>query len=154
VRYLAHLLTIVAIASISSSIAGAASIIESLDPDFNYELKFSSMPEPMPEVVHSRVERETSRRLFWIIPLPPRNVEWEFELVATPSWIATLRKEFKPANWEQLEKRERLPEWFSPGPEVFSVWYLPGTSGIHAAHLFIERAPRDPSRVHVFIRRH
>ncbi len=72
------------------------------------------MPEPKPEVVHSRVERETGRRLLWIIPLPPVNAEWEFELVATPSWVEALREGFKPEAWEQREPRGGLPEWFSP----------------------------------------
>ena len=134
--------------------ARASVVTESLDPVVNYELKFGSMPEPKPEVVHSRVERETDRRLFWIFPLRPVNREWEFELIAAPSWVEVLRKNFQPENWEQLEPRSGLPDWFAPSPEAFSLWYLPGTSGIHSVHLFIERERADPDRVRVFIRRH
>ena len=134
--------------------AGASEVTESLDASFNYELKFASMPEPKPEVLHSRVERETGRRFLWILPLPPRNLEWEFELVAVPSWVEVLKRDFLPTDWDKVEHRGGLPDWFSPGPETFSAWYLLGTSGIHAAHLFIEREPEDPNRIRVFIRRH
>jgi hypothetical protein len=153
-RHRASILTIIALVSPGQPEATASTVTESLDADHNYELTFASMPEPKPEVIHSRVERETDRRLLWILPLPPTNLEWEFELVAAPSWIEVLRQDFLPEDWGRLEPRSGLPDWFLPTPEAFSAWYLPSTSGIHASHLFIERAPKDPQRVRVFIRRH
>jgi len=129
-------------------------VIESFDADFNYELKFSDMPEPRPEVAHSRVERLVGRRLLWIVPLPPTNLEWEFELVAAPSWVEVLKRDFLPEEWGTVEPREGLPDWFSPNGDEFEAWYLLGTSGVHSAHLFIEREPKDPDRVRVFVRRH
>jgi hypothetical protein len=153
-RYRVLFFTIAAVCSIGAPDVGASVVTDSLDPDFNYELKFGSMPAPKPEVIHSRVERETERRLFWIFPLPPTNREWEFELLAAPSWVEVLRKDFLPENWNALERRSGLPGWFLPSPEAFGVWYLPGTSGIHSAHIFIELEPADPDRVRVFIRRH
>jgi hypothetical protein len=153
-RCKASFLTIVALISIGQPEARASVVTESLDADFNYELKFGAMPEPKPAVVHSRVERETGRRLLWVFPLSPRNLEWEFELVAAPSWVEVLKRDFLAEDWNEVEPRGGLPDWFSPTPEGFSVWYLPSTSGIHGSHLFIERKPEDPQRVRVFIRRH
>jgi hypothetical protein len=152
--YRALFFAIIGLISIGYSEARASVVTDSLDANFNYELKFASMPEPKPEVVHSRVERETDRRLFWIFPLPPRNLEWEFELVATPSWIEVLKRDFLPDDWSQLEPRRGLPDWFLPTPEAFGVWYLPSTSGSHGSHLFVEREPKDSQRVRMFIRRH
>src|SRR5262245_22678449 len=153
-RNRAPILTLIGLILMGQPGAKASTVTESLDADYNYELKFASMPEPKAEVIHSRVERETNRRLLWIFPLSPTNLEWEFELVAAPNWVEVLRRDFLPEDWNQLEPRGGLPDWFLPTPEAFSAWYLPSTSGIHASHLFIERAPNDPLRVRVFVRRH
>src|SRR5262245_15223038 len=111
------------------------------------------MPSPRPEVVHSRVEREDPV-LFFGLPLPARNGEWEFELVATRSWVEVLRRDFVQIDWNEITDRPSIPSWFTPDSERFTAWSLPGTSGIPSVHLFVERDPPDPNRVLVFIRRH
>src|SRR5436309_2366573 len=132
--------------------ACSSSVTESVDPEANYRWKFDDMPQPRAEVVHSRVEREQVQ--FAGLELRPRNQEWEFELLAAPNWVDVLRRNFLPLAWDKITYRPRIPSWFSPDPEHFTAWYLEGTSGIHSAHLFIEMAPADPQRVHIFIRRH
>jgi hypothetical protein len=131
----------------------SAAVTQSLDPEVNYALKFSEMPLPRAEVIHSRVEREDSG-WFLVFRLPPRNREWEFELVATPAWIEVLRKDFTPIDWSAVKLRSDLPPWFAPAPSAFSAFYLEGMSGLPAAHLFVESTPADPDRVRLFICRH
>ena len=126
--------------------------IESLDPDVNYALKFSEMPLPRAEVIHSRVEREHTVSMG--LHRAPRNGEWEFELVATRSWVETLRTYFTPITWEEVELRPDLPPWFSPDPQRFLAFNREGTSGITAAQLFIETAPEHQDRVRLFVCRH
>jgi hypothetical protein len=134
-------------------VACSTTVRESFDSDLNYRWKFEAMPEPRPEIVHSRVEREDPV-VFLGFPLSSRNREWEFELIAAPSWGEVLQRGFAPTDWAQIVYRPGIPDWFSPDPEHFSAWYLQGSSGVHSAHLFIERFSRDPSRVRVFVRRH
>src|SRR4030095_16942961 len=119
-KYQALCLTVIGLMSIEHPEACASVVTDSVDAKYNYELKFAAMPEPKPEVVHSRVERETDRHFLWIFPLAPRNLEWEFELVAAPSWIEVLKQGFLPDDWSQLEPRSGLPNWFLPTPEAFS----------------------------------
>lgn len=123
------------------------------DPETNYAWTFAEMPAPKPEIVHSRVERQDPVVFFGFV-LPPRNGEWEFELVADRSWIDALRKGFLQIPWADIRSRPNIPPWFSPDPVSFMVSYLPDGSGRPAVHLFIEKEPLDPDRIRVFIRRH
>ena len=131
----------------------STTVTESLDPEVNYALKFSEMPRPRATVVHSRVEREQPVFL-WLFPSEVRNGEWEFELIATRAWVRVLGADFTPIDWEDVKLRSDLPEWFTPDARRFSALRWSGTSDLAAAHLFIEREPKDPERVHVFLCRH
>lgn len=123
------------------------------DPEASYNFVFQEMPGPKPEIVNSRVER-VGRAMFGLIPICPVNGEWEFELMADSEWIDVLRKEYEQIQWDQISDPGReLPEWFIPSPESFNVWRVIPTSYARA-HLFIEREPKDKSKVRVFIRRH
>ena len=133
--------------------SGCSTVVtQSLDPDVNYALKFSEMPLPKAVVINSRVERETP--FFLGFRQAPRNGMWEFELVATQSWAAALRTDLIPLEWKAVHLRSDLPVWFSPNPQSFSAFYIEGTSGIVAAHLFIETAPKQQDQVRLFICRY
>jgi hypothetical protein len=121
------------------------------DQTRNYQWIFPEMQEPRPEVLNSRVER-VDRKLFGVISLGERNGDWEFELLATKSWLEEVRKGFRKIRWEEIPPR-LVPSWFDPSPERYTPWQLQRTS-YPAAHLFIERSPGDGSRIHLFIRRH
>lgn len=125
---------------------------ESLDPDVNYALKFSEMPLPRAEVVHSRVERE--RLVVLGHPSSPRNREWEFELIGTRSWIEVLKTNSLPLDWKDVELRSDLPAWFTPDPQKFTAFYFEGPSAVTLAQLFVETSPEHPDRVRVFVCRH
>jgi hypothetical protein len=130
----------------------STTVTQSLEPDVNYDLKFSQMPLPRAEVVHSRVERE--HRTFLGFDVSPRNLEWEFELVASRSWIDALHTDFVPNDWKNVELRSNVPEWFSPDARNYSAFILEGTSGITAAQLFVETAPGNSDRIRLFLCRH
>jgi hypothetical protein len=143
--------TLLILGALSS--ACSVTVTESVDPEANYRWRFDQVMVPKPEIVHSRVEREDPV-VFFGFTLPPRNKEWEFEFIASPPWIDVVQQGFIEHDAAGVELRPTISDWFSPDPEHFSAWYLPGSSGVHSAHLFIEKAPRDPMRVRVFIRRY
>jgi len=121
------------------------------DQTKNYQWIFPEMQGPRPEVLNSRVER-FDRKLFGVIRLGERNGDWEFELIASKSWVETVRQGFREVRWEEISPRS-VPPWFNPSPERYTPWQLQPTS-YPVAHLFIERSPGDESRIHLFIRRH
>jgi len=125
----------------------------SYDRAYNYENKFSLMPTPKAEVVNSRLERFT--KTFAGKPWSTINGEWEFELIATQAWADKLKEYYEPAEWEQVKTwlRRDLPPWFAPDPERFVPFQMSGPSLI-AAHLFVEKTPRDPERIRLFVCRH
>jgi hypothetical protein len=127
----------------------ASQITVSTDPEANYLAKFAKMPEPRPEVVHSRVEHEDP------FLLSPRHREWEFELFAAPGWVDALRAHgFEEVAWSEVWSRPDIPGWFAPDAERYSAWIYYGPSRVPSASLFVERRPADPARVRVFVRRH
>jgi hypothetical protein len=123
---------------------------ESFDGQANYRHVFKEMRSPMPKVVRSRLER-TDRRLFGI-KMSPANGEWEFEMVAASDWVEEVKTGFLPTSFEMVSKRN-LPSWFSPNEEEFEVFRIQATS-FAAAHLYVERSPKNADGVRVFIRRH
>ncbi len=141
------LLGVVVLVALLSS-GCTTTMVESFDPDANYRWKFNLMPEPKAIVVNSRVEREDPALL------PPRNREWEFELIATPSWLEVLKLNFVEIEWSEVRYRTGIPKWFNPEQSAYTAWNLTGTSGVISAHLFVERLPQDPNEIRIFIRRH
>jgi len=65
----------------------------SVDPNANYRWVFGEMPGPMPEVVHSRVDRDDPV-IYLGFRMPPRNGHWEFELIASSAWLDALNPDF------------------------------------------------------------
>lgn len=122
------------------------------DPVANYEKVFIGVPLNRTVILNSRLE-VMHRRLWGLIPMSDGNGEWEFELLADPSWLAAVRTDFEEIPWPELSLTRKVPPWFSPTPREYSLWRLQPTSH-PTAHLFIARTPRDPERIHVFIRRH
>lgn len=144
---------IVVILVLVASTAGCASPTRVIkDAEANYNFVFPQMPGPKPEIMNSRVER-VGRAFIGFIPMGSANGKWEFELIADSEWVSVLRKDFEPIRWDQISQHRDIPEWFDPSPERFTVWRLHPTS-YAVAHLFIERTPKDKSKVHIFIRRH
>jgi hypothetical protein len=123
---------------------------ESFDNEANYAYVFKGMRSPIPHVIHSRVERD-ERRLFGI-KTSPANGNWEFEIVAPAKWVDEVKVGFSPTSFHDVPKRD-LPSWFCPHKEEFEVFRMQSAS-FPAAHLYIERRPKDPDKVRVFIRRH
>ena len=122
----------------------------SVDPDANYGWVFAAMPEPRPEIVHSRVDRQDP--IFLGFREPPRNGHWEFELIASPTWLDALNPDFTQIPWSMVCERPDVPAWFDPDATEFAVWHVRGSSGVPAAYVFREIAPRDSQRVRAFIR--
>jgi hypothetical protein len=118
----------------------------STDSSMNYKWVFATMPGPMPEIVNSHVER-VHRCCF----LEPVNGDWAFEFYTSQSWLDALRTGFKEIQWSDVWPRN-VPSWFKPRPAEFDVWQMQQTSYPNA-HFFVERAPREKSRIHVFVRR-
>lgn len=123
---------------------------ESFDGQANYRHVFKDMLSPMPKVVRSRLER-TERRLLGI-KMSPANGEWEFEIIAPSDWVEEVKTGFLPTSFGAVSKRD-LPSWFSPNEEEFEVFRMQDIS-FPAAHLYVERSPKNADGIHVFIRRH
>lgn len=123
---------------------------ESFDGEANYRHVFKDLRSPMPRVVQSRVERD-DRRLFGI-RMSPTNGEWEFEIIAPSNWVSEVKVGFVPTSFATVPKRD-LPSWFCPKEEDFEIFHLQHSS-YPAAHLYVERKPKDPQRIRAFIRRH
>jgi len=124
----------------------------STDPVVNYERVFVGVPLNDTAIVNSRLEI-LHRRFLRMIPMSDGNGEWEFEFLADPSWVALVRAGFEETAWPELSAAREVPSWFSPTAAAYSVWRQQPTS-YPTVHLFIERTPIDPRRIHVFIRRH
>jgi len=126
--------------------------IHSLDPKANYRYVFNDVSAPAPVVVHSHVER-FRHSVVGIIPLRSRyNGNWEFELLASSNWLAQVKKDFTEIHFSDASPRQ-VPEWFVPSPDDFTAWKMQPTS-YPVAHLFVEKHPRTPDRIRVFVRRH
>src|SRR5262249_26115360 len=72
--------------------------VTSLDPAANYAWVFGDLPLGETTVLNSRLYR-VQPDLFGI-PLGEENGNWEFELMATPAWLAVVQPNFT----EVLEK--------------------------------------------------
>jgi hypothetical protein len=123
--------------------------VVSRDPVANYRWAFAGVG-PKPGVIHSELERlgpdERDRY---------STGRWAFELVASPEWIAALAggEPCVPvADWKDIVSRNDLPEWFRPDAEHFSACYFAGPSQWPSTYLFVEKSPRDPTRLRVFVR--
>lgn len=127
-------------------LAGCATSFESSDPQANYHYVFSGVRAPMPRIVHSRVDRVESG-----VTSASHNGLWEFEMIASPEWVEEVKKDFVPAS-SRDKSPPRLPAWFSPDEEAFETFVMQGSSTA-AAHLYVERHPKNPDEIRVFVHR-
>lgn len=123
---------------------------QSFDATANYCYVFKDMRSPMPKVVRSRVERDDRRLLG--VKMNPTNGDWEFEIIASSNWVAEVKMGFLPTSFKTVPERG-VPSWFSPNEDAFEVFQLQYSS-FPTAHLYVERSPKNPEAIHVFIRRH
>jgi len=123
---------------------------ESLDADANYALVFSSVRQPRPVILHSRLERYA--KSLGPLQSAERNGEWEFELLVPCAWVDEVLPQFKPVPFDSWARRPTA-SWWTPTAADYDAYEMPYTS-YPAAHLFVEKHPADPSRIHVFIQRH
>lgn len=122
----------------------------SVDPDYNYSSVFFAMREPKPVVLHSRLERYAKDMGLWTSK--ERNGEWEFEILASREWVEAVKTGFVPTAFEH-SMRKPSADWWKPTAEDFDAFQMPFSS-YSAAHLYIEKHPKDESHIRLFIQRH
>jgi hypothetical protein len=127
---------------------------ESTDNHANYQYVFPGIESPEPVVVHSHVER-LHRAAFGVVPLSgERAGDWQFELVASPAWIVEMKAKFTPIAFpKEFADKWQLPAWFTPTGDKFSAWEISGGS-YPLVRMFVEKNPKSPENIRVFIRRH
>jgi len=130
----------------------ATPITHSSDSEANYSYVFSTVDAPKPTIVQSHVER-LHRSVLGIFPLAAQyNGDWEFEMLASPAWLAKAKPGFAEVPFASVQPRH-VPDWFLPSAENYTAWKMQTTSYPNA-HLFVEKNPESQEKVRVFIRRH
>src|SRR5262249_31109350 len=126
---------------------------QSTDADVNYQEVFSGVNAPKPVIVNSHVE-ELHRSVVGVVPISgERTGDWQFELIASPAWIAETKPRFTAIPFPQdFPDKWQLPPWFTPTPDKFTAWAITGTS-YPLVRMFIEKDPQSPQQIHIFIRR-
>jgi hypothetical protein len=120
------------------------------DSDFNYASVFSSMNASKPTIVNSRLERYT--KSFGPLKSSERNGEWEFEILASREWMNEVSRGFRPAT-QFASYRKPAVLWWIPSKSNYHAYEMQYSS-FAAAHLYIEKYPKDKNRIHTFIQRH
>jgi hypothetical protein len=123
---------------------------ESTDSDSNYPLVFFGIKEPKPVVLNSRLERYAKDKGFGTSR--ERNGEWEFEILAPRAWVEAVKAGFVPTTFDDGSRKPNVA-WWKPTPADFEAYRMPYSS-FDAAHLYVEKHPKDESRIQVFIQRH
>ncbi|MFT3783599.1 MAG: hypothetical protein QM790_16420 [Nibricoccus sp.] len=123
---------------------------ESVDADYNYPLVFFGMREPKPVIVHSRLERYAKDMGLWTSK--EHNGEWEFEILAPKAWVEEAKTGFVSTSFNDSMRKPKVA-WWKPNAEDFDAYQMPYSS-YPAAHLYVEKHPKDESRIHVFVQRH
>jgi hypothetical protein len=143
----------VLILSLLVLVGGCASpTVHSFDPRANYRYVFGDVSATEPTIIHSHVER-LHRSVLGIFPLHSQyNGNWEFELVASSTWLDQVKEGFTEIRFADVLPRS-VPDWFQPSSDDFTAWKMQATSYPNA-HLFIEKKPPSQERIKVFIRRH
>lgn len=135
-------------------VAGLAGCITaervSVDPDYNYATIFFSMRQPKPQVLNSRLDRYTTTAGF--STSRERNGEWEFEMLASRAWVEEVKTGFIATRFGDYQRKPTVA-WWTPTEEKFEAYQMPYSS-YSAAHLYVEKHPKDESRIHIFIQRH
>lgn len=123
---------------------------ESTDSAANYAAVFKTMRQPSPIILNSRLDHYSKSFGPW--QGGERNGEWEFEILATKAWLDEVKHGFVPTTFNDGFRSPRVA-WWKPDAEHFDVYHMPYSS-YSAAHLYVEKNPKDPDRIHVFIQRH
>jgi hypothetical protein len=110
----------VLILSLLILMAGCVSpTVHSVDAKANYGYVFGDVSAPEPTIIHSHVERPQCS-VFGIFPLHSQyNGDWEFELVASSTWLDQVKKEFTKIRFADAWPRQ-VPDWFLPTSENFT----------------------------------
>ena len=141
----------IALLALSFALTGCVSSEKvSVDSNQNYEMVFKNMRAPRPLVVNSRLEHYTKDFGLW--KGHERNGEWEFEILAPKEWVDEVKTHYAPTTFEDPGRKPNTA-WWTPNKENFDSYQLPYTS-YPAAHLYVERNPKDTARIHVFVKRH
>ena len=122
----------------------------SVDPDKSYSLVFPATRQPKPIILNSRVERYAKNMGLW--KSKERNGEWEFEIRAPRAWVDEVKTGFVSTSFTNVF-RWPSSSWWAPTAEAFDAFEMPYSS-YPAAHLYVEKNPKDENRIHVFIQRH
>jgi hypothetical protein len=122
----------------------------SVDSDYNYAQVFPTMRQPKPVVLNSRLDRYAKSAGVWTSR--EWNGEWEFEIIAPRAWVDEVKTNFEPGKFSDVFRRPAV-RWWKPTEESFEAYRMQHTS-YPAAHLYVEKHPKDESRIHVFIQRH
>jgi hypothetical protein len=122
----------------------------SADHNYNYAHVFNNIRQPKPLVVNSRLERYSKHFGLW--RGTERNGEWEFELLAPRAWVEEAKISFEPVPLGDSLRRPTI-SWWKPSVDRFDAFEMRYTS-YPAAHLYVERNPKDESRIQVFVQRH
>lgn len=120
------------------------------DPDQNYAFVFNGVRQPQPVIVNSRLDRFTKTFGPW--QGAEQNGLWEFEIRAPKPWGDEIKTNFVPAAFEHSFRKPDV-DWWKPDPGEFDTYRMQHSSH-PAAHLFVERHPKDQRRIHVFIQRY
>lgn len=120
------------------------------DADYNYAAVFSDMTASRPVILNSRLERYSKDFGLW--KGSERNGEWEFELLASKAWVDQAKQGFIPTTFKDPMRWPSVA-WWTPNEENFDAYRMPYSS-YSAAHFYVEKAPKDGDRIHVFIQRH
>jgi len=123
---------------------------DSLDSDQNYSLVFPAMRQAKPVILNSRLERYAKDMGLWTSK--ERNGDWEFEILAPKPWVDEVKIGFVPTSFTNTWRRPSC-SWWAPTADAFHSFEMPHSS-YPAAHLYVEKNPRDENRIHVFIQRH
>jgi len=116
-------------------------ITVSRDSDHNYSQVFGGMTQPKPEIRHSRLE-ETSNG----------DGDWEFEVVASSSWVAAATRGAAESSVEAGFYKQPHSSWWIPNERDFKSYIRPEGHFI-TTYIFVERNPADAQRIQVFIMR-
>lgn len=120
------------------------------DDDFNYASVFSGLSAPKPAIVNSRLERYT--KSLGPINSRERNGEWEFEIVAPREWVNETLQGFRPACKFASSRKPNVP-WWAPTERDYRAYEMPHSS-YTAAHLYVEKHPKDEKHIRTFVQRH